>query len=381
MDPLYPRDLFNGSMSDSLGLLIADHSPAPYGDSSRFPELKKKAIQELFEMIVKMRNSDSCVGESSENFMKLLIKAGELRRLIAIETKTPSAEKFGILRKSVLSIDAGDHMSTLLSTVNFRECNEKIKDLILLNLPFLKNEEKQYHSTLKDSRYTFKLQKKRNLIFESPVKLLTQIFGTAGMQGLFTGNEGKGINKNDDGDYNNAIEGMYAFEHLVHYEEKILPMLNGLLGKAVNEKECVNDNRYIFSGRIEVNVEGKWRPLTRHFAIFSCDDDGKIGQEHIDDFKRHGIVGLLHTHHDDIKYHEKSVAELFNKILSPSTSPDEIGPTMSRLEYRLHHLAYFKRGSAAINEIVLEALKLAVNSEYSLKGNLEAMAQPYLSKY
>lgn len=357
MDPTPAQAYFNGSLSDSLGLILkSKNSPPIYGDVTNFQELKQKAILELSEMLLEMRTCEKVsVNNDCNNFKKVLTKAGELRRKIAFAAEAPDAEEYGVIRTS------GEYMSTLLSTETYKETNLIIKNLVLHNLPFIKDKEKAMCSATSNSRYTFKLQKECKLMLQDPLKLFSATF---------------------DGNHNWADENMFAMQHIITHKNSILPLLYSLQNKKISKAEILADeNMYVFSGRIEHKIEGKWRTLTRHFTIINCDENGEIGEREINDFQLHGIVDLLHTSYKDFQYHEDSMAQLFNQILNHATTGEKLTSAMSELEYRLHHLAYFRRGSAATNEIILEAIKLTFNLPYTLKGNLKALGEPYLSKY
>lgn len=337
--------IYNGSLSDSIGPLITSFKPKSiYGDETKFAELKQAAISELREMILGMTNT-----HDPDNFKKILAKARELRGNMALATGTDEAELFGAPRIS------GDYMSTLLSTERYQETNQKIKELVLSCLELLPDKTKTRRKFTENSRYTFKLLKENDLLFVSPFAMFEKMM---------------------NGKHNEADESSFAMDHLIDYKQKTLPLLYTLEGKTFNKTDIAQDqNMYVFVGRIELKTDNEWRTLTRHFTVLKCNDEGEIDVDH---FKLHGIVALLHTNYRDIKLHDTPMARLFNQILN---SPSNLTELMREFEYRQHHICYFIRGSATTTELILEALKSALQPQYPLKTDLEALQEPFLATY
>lgn len=338
--------LYNGSLSDSLGPLINSFKTASiYGDETKFPELKQKAISEISDLISEMKNTGN-----PENFKTVLARTGQLRKEMAFATESADAEQYGDERIS------GDYMSTLLSTEKYKVANTKIKELVLDSLKLMPDKTKTRRKTIDNSRYTFKLLKENDLLFVSPFATFTKMM---------------------TGKHNEADESMFAMSHLIDHKEKTLPLLNLLEGKNISKADIIKDqNLYVFLGRIELKTNNEWRTLTRHVTVLKCDNNGEID---IENFKLHGIVALLHTSYKDFIFHTVPMASLFNQILN---SPSEnLNTLMREFEYRLHHICYFPRGSATCSEIILEALKSVIHPQYILIGNLETLAEPFLSSY
>ncbi len=337
--------VFNGSLSDSLGKVL--NTTSIYGNDQKFDELKKKAIHEMCEFISELRYR-----EDPDNFKKMLAKAGALRNNIAYTTETEGSELFGDERTS------GDFMSTLLSTEAYKETNNTIKELILDCLALMPDKTKTRRKTLDNSRYTFKLLKENTLLFEDPFAMFQKMMS---------------------GKHNDTDESNFAMNHLIEHKQKTLPLLYALQGKKISKADITKDqNMYIFVGRVELQTDNEWRTLTRHVTVLKHDSNGEID---IDDFKSHGIVALLHTSYRDIPLHQKPMSILCNKILSFQTPSDQLDALIREFEYRLHQITYYRRGSAACYEIILEAIKITIHPAYTLKGNLKALANPYFSTY
>lgn len=107
--------------------------------------------------------------------------------------------------------------------------------------------------------------------------------------------------------------------------------------------------------------------------MLKTDENGEID---IENFKSHGLVELLHTSYLDIPLHDQPMEGLFNQILNASSEH-----LLREFEYRLYHICHFIRGSATCSEIILEALKATIHPQYTLKTDLNAFSEPFLSSY
>lgn len=324
-----------------------------YNNPELFEKLKKEAINELAAQLLDMRKQfDAKAVDHCTNFNTILNKAAKLRREIAIKTETPDAEDFGTPRDELCPTA---YMSTTLYAHKYKEINKKIKQLILDSFPKIKNRDKGICITEGISRYTFRLSS------DDPLKVMEL-----------------GLSQKD---YNRKHEMFFSMMAVDEYKREIKPILNKIKKLPKDPLSIFGDkNICIYSGRIEILTNGEWRTLTRHFAIFNCNDKGEITEENIADFKSHGFVNLFHTNHEDFKFHNPSIAELFNKIINQNTAVEERNKAFREFEYRFHHMAHHKRGGQFIPESVIKALT-ALCPDYKIKGHLEALAEPFFTRY
>ena len=319
-----------------------------YGKPEHFDELRRKAIESLVKELL----------SGTSDFKQIVQTAAKLRHEMAHLTETPDAEDWGFPREKLAPLE---FLYTTLFDLRYHPTNEKIKALVLKSFPKIRNRDKAIRITKGLSRYTFRLERD-----QGPDALLK----------AFTLSDNSRI-------YEIGFNPMLVEE----YKQKMKPMLNRIKNVTVTEEEKVqytifpDRNIYIYSGRIEIQSNSEWHPLTRHYAIIGCSDEGEITQENIEDFQKHGFVTLLHTNHRDFEHHNPSLQMLFNQIVNQETSQEERLTAMSEFEYRLQHMSYYKRGGQANGEMIMEALKIAYSPEYKIKGHLEALAEPFLQNY
>jgi len=349
------------SLCESLPrLLDARDNKSTYGKEELFEGLKQEAVAELSDLLIKLRQNP---GRDPNHYMEFLKKAGELRNRMAVKTETSEAELFGSLRHE-------HNMISPLYAVRYKEVNEKIKQLILKCLKNIKNKEKGVRETRGVSRYTFRLETEEQCLLKNlaPIEKMQQ---TAKCREDYL----------STGLHNRIDEVVYKLMVIDEYRSKIKPLEDVLTGLNEPANSIFDKNIYVYSGVIELEVNKEWRTLTRHYTVISCDNKGIISQEHINRFKANGFVSLLHTSHEDFNFHAEPIAQLFDKIVDRETPKEQLYSLIRDFEYRLHHICYFKRGSAAINEMVLEAIQKVICPDYKIKGNLEALAEPFISLF
>lgn len=353
-------------LADVLPDQFKNDSRSKYGRTELFPALKEKAVLELASMLVSMKNDRSHIHMGDRtNYRAILKRAATLRRDIATQTASNDIEKFGVMRGTKDS-DIGQ-LYTHLYAASYKQINKRIKDLAVECIQRITNKKKGMRITKGCSRYTFRLRREIDEIdklLADPRKL------ALGTNKLSTPEENADIQ-----------EALFASAAMTtQFQEYVLPCLYVAKGNN-SEPSPFSHPIYVYTGRIEMKIGNEWRVLTRHMAVIESDWEGNITAQHIADFSAHLFTSLLHAPAEDFVHHEASMAHLFNSILSDSTPRDQLPCLIREFEYRLHHLCYFQRGSAAINEMILEAIQKVCCPEYVIKGNLEALAQPFFSDF
>ncbi len=336
-----------------------------YGNSGLYPDLKRSAIATLSATVKQMRRvfRDSELDDMTY-YEAVLGQAGRLRGEIASKTGTPNQELFGVSREGMAPVQ---NLLTFLTNDTYKETNKKVKEVILTHLPQVKEWNKWYSVENGDSRYTFQVAED-NFELEEYKKQKTDpaVFNPAPKAVL------------ESGAYVDPRERVYISDALHIYKFKTRTNFENFKGLPNTRYILRDPNVSVFVGRVELKINGKWRILTRHVATLQS---GKFGKVDVAHFRLNGTATLIHLHQQEFFLHEPSNARLFNRILDLRTKEEELNPLIRALEYRLHHLCKFQRGSAAGNEIILEAVKNEISPTYTLKGNLEALAEPYLPNY
>lgn len=347
--------------------LERDEYKEAYGDSNLFPELQAKAVDELAQMLTKMKGNRKDIQKNYREFLK---KAAELRGDIAVKTGTPDAEKFGVVRKPNNGMECFD---TYLYAPNYAKTNEKIKKWILLYISKLEKGSLSDRAMLGDSRYVIKLTRMK-FDLDARLKVLNTWERQLGNKSFVESEKKNDLNENM---FAEMVSDEYCKKQRVllnrfHATKKwpILPVI-----------DLYDPNTYVYCGRIEQKINGEWRVFTRHFAMIRCQPDGTIAPENLEHFKLNGFATLLHTNPEDFRHHDVPMAQLLDKFLDDKTPSEELPNLIRDFEYRLHHICYLMRGSAAMNETMIEAIKKACCPQYNAKGNLEALAQPFLTNY
>lgn len=330
-----------------------------YGDGEKFKILKGEAVRELSATLEGMRDGNL------NHFRTILDQAAKLRGHIARETGTKNPELFGSCRDRERDGAVGEYFCTELWHRHYGTANENIKELIIDHLRYIKEKDHAYRVTKKDDQTRYS------------IKLISKTIMSA-----ITDNAAFGMVLGQSDDHNGLIEQMLLEETGLEYLAKFKELVEIFKKQRNQTIHHSQDKFYLFLGRMQIKGDGgQWLPTTRHITVIPCDDAGEITANNLDDFRKHFFVQLIHTAHQDFHLHDKTMCDLFTKILDRGTSKEELPKVIREFEYRLHQLCYFKRGSAAINEMILEAIRDTICPEYVLKGNLEALAEPYLCKY
>lgn len=127
-------------------------------------------------------------------------------------------------------------------------------------------------------------------------------------------------------------------------------------------------------------IKDLWLPLCRHFSLMSCSENGDIKEQDIANFRKNGIIDLLHPRISSFGQHKANLAKLLNQVLDPKTPVEKLHEIIRTFEYRSLLVPFYKRGSKAITESIVEGFKRAFAPDYCAK-NYEAFAEPYLSNY
>lgn len=339
-----------------------------YGDRTKFQSLKEQAINETALMIAQMKTMPKPTNpQDPTNYQAVLTKAGQLRNNIAVETGTDKAESFGVIRKGERN-SSHDMFVTPLQDETYRQLNDNIKNLMVSCLQKNKNKATPAEFTSGNATYTLSFKRYDTNILNQLLEHKNILDAAINID-----------REEASGNHNRIYETMAANEFAEDYlktHRALLTQIN-LHNKVPKEQATPDENFYTCIGRMEVNVDNHRRTLTRHISVITCKPNGKIQNSDIEKFKLHALSVILHTNSADFKYFTPSMAETFNKIIYGNTTKEELQPLITSFERRLHHLCYFERGSAAINEIILEAIKKEICPTYVLKGNLATLADPF----
>lgn len=353
----YPNEL-----EQSVKILFGESSTksetfdlqASYGDQSLFTEWKKRCTDDTLSYFQQARQ-DLAKGF----FIQLMQRLGRERNSIAQQMKSPSAEKFGLLR----TVDLENSTVTHLTAPRYREFNQKIRNQFANSfLHFQQNLDPVVVET-DFSRSTLEI------IDRSKLQEMVLIIGRK------PHSEEEVLKANERIALLNSIAGVsdlvYGLQ-LPHLQQPdkpdIGPMKIGPLQFLVNT--------------IESKIKGKWKTMTRHLLWLNQSEAGPITNQAIDYFKRCGFVTLLHSSKADLPFHLEAIENLTKELItSQYENPRLFKRDLGVWEFRLCHSMPFYRGSQSVLEILREAICRFQNQEVPNRTDADALSSTTLESY
>lgn len=335
-----------------------------YGDQGLYKTLEGHVITAITETLRNLVGASES-SKTSEQFLQLLNGIGILRSEMAKRMQSPNQELFGHPRTNFIPAQA--IVSTPCYTgTRYTDLGDKIKSTMT---PLIKG---MIGATVKLGRQI------TNQHFRYTVRPIFK----ADLGNILTV-----INKVKKKELSSACE-----EALIAADRFV--SINRFRNDLANDNAVVNNcihkaqqgfQELFLEGTVEKMVDNKWVRLTRHFAFCHTDGQGKVTNRTLEDFQQNGQLLIVHTPRENLVDLQPDVASAFLEAFQwDGVDRSVLYTALAKLTFRLSHVMYFYRGSAASTEFLIKALLKHHNiTDVKLANQVdrEALACPFENQF
>ena len=350
--------------------------PGIYGDQQE--DYIKRTTEAAWDIVEQLKRSEK--KDLQVLFFRCLENLGALRRQIAHDHNTSSAELFGIRREEV----AIPWVFTILDN-QYRKYNEKLIGILLQHFKEMGlSQEYQSVKTLED-KFLDRCTRFRIEIIEQSEIIKKNWCLPLGADPEFRSNQEASEEKTSAKTVidRNILQNLREHRPALYERQKMFVCLLNLncAFPEIPEK-CHLYPGYIL-GTSELEINGKMSALTQYFTWLSWDETENV----IDRMERCSKIMVFH--HDIFQIEEtlKDVAKLFEQaaLWNPTTDAmRQLKDLVGLFRYELAHAMPFIRGSAAVGEILEASLYWFhgfSSFRHSKPGDLEALTSMLLTDF